>query len=82
MKIKQLIQNIKKPKNLIYMIQGKYKRFIKKQYNKYFTQDSIDNMLFKTSQCPKCYQNGSCLECGCDFKELITTNKKCPNGKF
>lgn len=68
--------------NIRRVIQAKYKKFIKGQYNKYFNQDKIDEMLYKTAQCPNCFMNGSCLECGCDFKEMITTDKKCPNDKF
>lgn len=69
-------------KNLKYIIVAKYKKFIRKEYQRIYDKDSIDDMLFKVSQCPDCYLNGSCLKCGCDFKEFITTDKKCPDGKF
>lgn len=71
-----------KLKNLWYIIVAKYKKFIKREYNRVWGEDEIDEMLFKVSQCPKCYLNGACIKCGCDFKELITTNKKCPDGRF
>lgn len=88
MKLKRLIKNLSNPKNWYYAVQGKYRRFVKRQYNKYFSDDNIDDMMFKVSQCPRCFQNGSCIGnegeegCGCNFRELITTNKKCPNGRF
>lgn len=66
----------------MYTIQGYYRRWIKKQYNKHFNQDSIDDMLFKVASCPDCYLNGSCLNCGCPMNEMLTTNKACPDGKF
>lgn len=81
MTIKQLLKNIKF-KNFIYIVVAKYKKFIRRQYNKLYSKDNIDDMLFKTASCPDCYFNGSCLNCGCNFKELITTDKPCPNGKF
>lgn len=81
MTLKQFIKNLKF-KNLIYIIAAKYKKFIRKEYNKYYESDKLEDIYFKIASCPDCYLNGSCLECGCDFKEMITTNKPCPNEKW
>ena len=71
-----------KVKNLKYIIQATYKKFIRKEYQRFFGPDNIDDMLYKTARCHECYLNGSCLYCGCNFKEMITTKKPCPEGKF
>lgn len=81
MTLKQFIKNLKF-KNVIFIVVAKYKKFIRKEYQKYYSKDDIDKLMFKVASCPKCYLNGSCLECGCDFKEMITTNKHCPNEKW
>ena len=81
MTLKQFITNLT-IQNIKYFIQGKYKSFIQKQYNKHFTQDSIDEMLYKVSQCPTCYLNNSAECCGCNFIDMIKTNKHCKNGNF
>lgn len=77
--IKKIINN---PYVLLYVAQGYYKDFIRKEYNKYFDKDGIDDLLYKVSQCPECYQNGNCLQCGCPINKMLYSNKSCPNGKF
>lgn len=81
MTLTQLISNTK-IKNLKYIIQAKYRVFIRDQYNKIYSDDKMDNMLYATATCNDCYLNGSCLKCGCDFKEMITSDKSCPDGKW
>lgn len=80
-RFEQIILNISF-KNLIFICIAKYKKFIRSEYNKYFAQDNIDDMLYKVSQCPNCYLNNSAECCGCEFKEMILTNKKCKFNKF
>lgn len=81
MTIKQFLGNVK-IQNVKYIISAKYKKFIKQQYNKYFSEDKMEEMMYKVSQCPKCYLNNSAECCGCNFKEMITTDKKCGYGKW
>jgi hypothetical protein len=69
-------------KNIPYIIEGYYKSLIRKEYQKYFGKDNIDDLLFKVSQCGDCYQNGNCIKCGCPMKEMLYSSKSCPNGKF
>ena len=77
MKIKEITL-----KNIKYVIQAKYRMFIKREYNKYYSQDKVDDMLYKVASCPECYSNGIMECCGCVFKEALLTNKSCKNGKF
>jgi hypothetical protein len=81
MTIKQFIKNIKF-KNLKFIIQAKFRKFIIKEYSKIFNEEKIDDMLFAVYSCPKCYENNVMECCGCNFKEAITTGKKCKNGKW
>ena len=38
--------------------------------------------LEKARRCKPCFEIGYCLVCGCDFDEMVLTNKKYPDGKF
>lgn len=81
MTLKQLIKNLKLA-NLKYIIQAKYKRFIIKEYEKHTTRNKLDDMLYAVYKCPECYVNNTMQCCGCNFKEAITSNKHCENGKW
>lgn len=81
MTISQLIKNIKFS-NLLYIVQSKYRAFINKEYNRIYSDTKLNNMLYAAATCSECYLNGSCLECGCDFKEMITSDKPCPKNKW
>lgn len=81
MTFKQFLSNLK-IKNLKFIIQAKYRKFIKKQYNKYFNEDRVEELMFKAASCPDCYFNGTCLKCGCNTKELFNSDKPDPDDKF
>jgi len=77
MKLKSITIN-----NIKLFLLAQYRKFIKQEYNRIFTQDKIDDMLYKVSQCSKCYNNGIMECCGCNFKDALLTNKHCKHGKF
>lgn len=87
--ISKVLKNLK-ISNLYYLIQGYYKEFIKTQYNKYFDEDGIDDLMYKAAKCPQCYLAGECIgnykgdpkACHCAFTELANSDKKCPHGRF
>lgn len=68
--------------NIHYWIVAKYKGLIRRLYRYHFGDDKIDSMLYKVSQCPECYLNNSAECCGCDFKSMIISDKKCGYGKW
>ena len=68
--------SIKDPKNWWYAIQGYLLSLIAKLYNKYVGH-KIDELMYAVYVCPTCYENNHCEECGCSFKELILSDKKC-----
>lgn len=71
--MKKLIQNLKHPINIYYFIQGYLNRIIF-----YKTTKAIN----KSFICTDCYNNGSCLECGCDIIPMFLSDKPCPLNKF
>jgi hypothetical protein len=71
-----------KPKNYFYFFQGKYRKFIIKQYQKIDGDQLFDKALHKAASCPECYFNGACLICECGFDDMILSDKPCPKGKF
>ena len=81
MTIKQFIKNIRLS-NLIYIIQAKYRKFIASQYESIYSSNKIDDMLYATYKCPKCFENNSAECCGCNFKEMILSDKKCKYNKW
>ena len=68
-KIKQLITNILKLENLIYLIQAK----IAPNRCKVFSKKKL---------CSECWDEGICVECGCDIEEMFSSSKPCPKGRF
>lgn len=64
-------------KNLFYILQAKYWRFIERQYKKRFTPSVQMSIIDRVRLCHDCFENGDCLDCGCDFDELIYSDKPC-----
>jgi hypothetical protein len=60
-------------------IQAIFGIFIKKE-------DAVayaEQVIFKRAMCPECYQNGSCIHCGCNFSELSVSKKaKCSEKRW
>jgi len=81
MKIKNFVQNLTLS-NAYHFVVGTYKTFIQRQYSKHFNDTHIEDVKFKVSQCPECYLNEECTECGCSATEMFNSNKPCPKGKF
>lgn len=69
MTIRQLLRNITRPINLLYIIQSKIRRM---------SQPLPDEeILAKVADCPQCFQSGVCQRCGCDFHDVIASDKQC-----
>lgn len=60
-----------------YFIQGHYKKFILKEYNRLFYDDSVVNLMYKAARCSDCVNNGMCLECGCLTIPKLLSDKPC-----
>lgn len=59
--------------------QGIFGIFTKKEDAVAFSEQ----VIFKRAMCPECYQNGSCLHCGCNFNELSVSKKAtCSQGRW
>lgn len=42
-----------------------------------------EQIIFKRTMCPGCYEAGHCLHCGCDFKDLsVSKEATCSEGKW
>lgn len=42
-----------------------------------------EQIIFKRSMCPECYQKGECIHCGCNFKDIsISKEASCSEGKW
>jgi hypothetical protein len=61
-----------KPKNIFHTIQGHYRAFIVREYNKFNNDQKIVDKVVKYSKCM-----GNCKSCGCPLTELILSNKNC-----
>lgn len=68
--------------NLQHIIVAKYKKFIKHQYTRHFNDNKVDDMLYAVFKCPDCYENNSAKCCGCSFKDMILSDKKCKLKKW
>lgn len=42
-----------------------------------FPSFSIYRLYNKIEKCKDCFDNGDCLQCGCDFEKLVLSDKKC-----
>ena len=71
-------------KNIGFVIQAWYQKFIIKQYQRIDGDSILDSALNKVAACPDCYKNGECLhsDCGCNMDDVIFSDKPCPKGKF
>ena len=73
MSIKQFIKNFT-PKNIYYTIQGHYRAFIIRQYNK-LVGNLLDLLPSKIIECGDCLGNHP--TCGCPWVELLLSDKPC-----
>lgn len=73
MTIKQLIKNITKPGNFWYIIQSKIRQLIRP------LPDTA--ILEKVARHPNCFFSGECQRCGCDFHDVLASDKKCDDLK-
>lgn len=74
--MKQMLKNIK------YFLQSKWRKFIVKQYSKFSTEQPVEELavsiLNKAIACNDCLLQGKCVECGCDFVDMVVySDKKC-----
>lgn len=72
------LKNVSNPKNWRYTIQGYYRSFIAREYEKLYSEGSLDKALQAAADCPECLANEECAECFCSFKELALSDKICP----
>lgn len=68
MTIRQFIKNIKLS-NLYHIVQSKLR-----QMSKPLPDEEI---LAKVADCPQCFNAGECLRCGCDFHDVVASDKQC-----
>lgn len=62
------------PKNIYYTIQGHYRAFIIKQYNK-MTTTKLNNLSNRIIECGECLGNHPV--CGCPWVEFLLSDKPC-----
>ena len=61
-------------RNVYYVLQSFLRRF--------YTKKTVTRIADKAAKCPECWENGACLECGCEVFEMFKSDKSCPNEKF
>ena len=69
-KLKYVLDN---PRTILYYIQGHLLWFIHGRM--------IMKWFKKTIECPKCFEAGACIECGCPFNEKALSDKPCGKHK-
>ena len=65
-RVRQVIDN---PKLAWYYIQGNINWFLHGK--------AIIKYVKKLQECPECFTNQECLNCGCNFNRLALSDKKC-----
>lgn len=76
------IKDLFKIKNWFYYLQGKYRTFIVREYQRLFDDNIVFQAINKAAQCPQCHKEGECVVCECRFEDMIFSNKPCPKGRF
>ena len=71
-----------KLKNVFYVLQFLIRKVVILVYRRLIGPDPVAKMYNKIEKCKPCFNNGECLECGCDFKAMILSDKPCPKGNF
>lgn len=66
-----------KPKNYFYYLHAKLVKWLVPD-----TSSLVITAMYKASKCPDCYKATECIHCGCDFNEMVLTNKPCPENKW
>ena len=77
MTLRQFWINLKNPKNWINVVRG----YSKKIFIWLTGQDKIYKAMWAVYNCPDCYANNTCKECGCDFEAIVLSNKECSRHK-
>lgn len=73
MTYKDFLKGISNPLNWFYVFQSKIRQLI--------TPIPDKAILDKVANCPICYRLGECQRCGCDFEDVIASDKKCEKFK-
>lgn len=72
---KQFLKNITLD-NAFYIAQSEVR---KRTWSKEALEEIVSK---KEALCPECAAQKACIYCGCQFPEMLISDKPCPQGKF